>query len=123
MNKPYLLTPFINPQNEGEIRYNHCHTRTRVKVENLFGIWKRRFPIMAYGCRLKLRTVLEVIVATAVLHNVCILRGDPEPPQENVFQHDLQRMIQNGQVPDPPLNEDAFFDYRRNLVDNFFNRM
>lgn len=41
--KPWLLTPYINPQTQNRIRYNNCHTTTRVRVEQAFGLLKRRF--------------------------------------------------------------------------------
>ncbi|KAF5289832.1 hypothetical protein FQR65_LT11718 [Abscondita terminalis] len=62
-----------------ELRSN-WRTHTIVKIENLFGIWKRRFPIMGYGCRMKLDNALAVIVATAVLHNIARINGEPMPP-------------------------------------------
>ena len=33
--------------------YNESHIRTRTRVEHTFGLWKRRFPILAYGSRYK----------------------------------------------------------------------
>ena len=71
--KPYLLTPILNPQTAPERRYNYSHCRTRNTVERLFGVWKRRF---ATGLRVKVRTVLVIIVALAVLHNLARMRND-----------------------------------------------
>lgn len=70
--RKYLLTPVLQPTTEAERRYNVAHKRTRKTVEQAFGIWKRTFPAMAQGLRLKLSTSLAVIVATAVLHNIII---------------------------------------------------
>jgi hypothetical protein len=77
--KPYLLTPLLEPRNQAERRYNNSHKRTRVIIENTFGIWKRRFPILAYGCRTKLSLTLDIIVATAVLHNIARNANSDEP--------------------------------------------
>nr|CAH7762462.1 unnamed protein product [Callosobruchus chinensis] len=63
--KPYLLTPLLAPDTQAERRYSEAHIRTRNVVERTIGIWKRRFPILAYGCRLKLSNTLTIIVATA----------------------------------------------------------
>ncbi len=38
-------------------------------------MWKRRFACLAIGMRLKLKTVITIIVATAVLHNIARLHG------------------------------------------------
>ena len=42
--KPYLMTPFSNPGNESEIRYNYSLTGACMSVECCFGIKKKRFP-------------------------------------------------------------------------------
>lgn len=76
--RTYLLTPLLNLVNDAQRLYNEAYTRTRVKLENIFGIWKRRFPILAYGCRLKLETTLTVIIATAVLHNIARKNNEME---------------------------------------------
>ncbi|KAJ8914419.1 hypothetical protein NQ315_017513 [Exocentrus adspersus] len=92
--KPYLLTLLLNPATPGEQLYiNQSHIRTRNIVECYFGVIKRRFPVLAYGCRLKLETVLVVIVACNVLHNICRRQNEEEPPlhgnQEKFLQHAL----------------------------------
>ncbi|KAK5643421.1 hypothetical protein RI129_007266 [Pyrocoelia pectoralis] len=76
----YLLTPLLQTNNAAEQLYNENHIRTRGRVEKLFGIWKRRSPVLAYGGRLKLNNTLTVIVATAVLHNIARNMGEELPP-------------------------------------------
>lgn len=110
----------LNTNTNAERLYNEAHIRTRVKIENLFGVWKRRFPILAYGCRLKLDTTLTVIVATAVLHNIARRQHEPEPPVE---EHILQ-LLANGQIPNVPDLLDqragAGFDLRNEFIHNYF---
>jgi len=36
-------------------------------VERLFGVWKRRFPVLAIGIRTQIQTTMATIVATAVM--------------------------------------------------------
>ena len=43
-------------------------------------MWKRRFPALAFGIRLKMCKVEAVVVATAVLHNIAIILNEEEPP-------------------------------------------
>ncbi|KOB75059.1 putative nuclease HARBI1 [Operophtera brumata] len=69
--KPYLLTPLLNPETQGQILYNEAHIRTRNCIERCFGVWKRRFPVVALTLRLSLLRAHTVIIATAVLHNIC----------------------------------------------------
>lgn len=81
-SKSYLLTPLLNPGRRAEILYNESHIRTRNIVERLFGVWKRRFPILALGMRYKLPRIMTIIVATAVLYNIARRNGDENPPED-----------------------------------------
>lgn len=72
----YLLTPVINPNSQPEVRYNEAHIRTRNTIERLIGVWKRRFPCLSMGLRVDTHLVCQIIVATAVLHNICREEND-----------------------------------------------
>lgn len=79
----FLLTPLANPQTRGEVAYNFAQVRTRNTIERCFGVLKSRFPALAGGMRLQnMETTLAVIVACAVLHNICILASDEQPDFE-----------------------------------------
>ncbi|XP_064631620.1 putative nuclease HARBI1 [Lineus longissimus] len=67
--RPWVLTPVRNPEDEAERRYNVHHRRMRQRIEG--GVLKLR-PERC--CR--------IIVATAVLHNICEERGVPVPPAQ-----------------------------------------
>ncbi|XP_066587600.1 putative nuclease HARBI1 [Prorops nasuta] len=71
-NKPYLVTPVINPTTNAEKRYNASHIATRNLIERVFGVWKRRFSPLRTGLRTKLTTSCSIIVALAVLFNIGI---------------------------------------------------
>ena len=124
--KRYLATPLINPATRPEQLYNESHIRTRNKIECTFGIWKRMFPVLAYGCRLKLHNTLAVITATAVLYNIARARNDPEPVAENnVQRHELEELITAGFIPEIPVNQDQRgvnmdYDYRNQLINEYF---
>lgn len=92
-NKNYLLTPVLQPQTHAEEAYNKSQISTRNTVERCFGLWKRRFPCLEKGITLrKTTTLLQVIVATAVLHNMCIELDDVEP------LHDFQPDVSNDNI-------------------------
>jgi hypothetical protein len=66
-NKSYLFTPLLNPVTPPEQHYNESHIRTRNCIERCFGVLKRRFPVLAYGCRLKIETTMTIIVAVTFI--------------------------------------------------------
>lgn len=78
--KNYLITPLSNPVTRQEQLFNESQIRTRNCIERTFGQWKRRFPILAFGIRLKVEKVEAVVIATAVLENIAKLLNEPDPP-------------------------------------------
>lgn len=68
--------------NDASRTYNAAHIRTRIRIEQAFGILKRRFPALHFGIRTKIDTVYAIIVACAVLHNIAIDQNEPEPPND-----------------------------------------
>ena len=80
--RPFIMTPFRNPDGLAENSYNRAHVRTRSAVERMFGMWKRRFPRLKLGIRCKLETAMAVTVATAVLHNISRELQEPDISDE-----------------------------------------
>ncbi|XP_012218499.2 putative nuclease HARBI1 [Linepithema humile] len=114
----FLLTPFRNPQNEEEERYNEIHSRTRIVVERTFGVWKRRFPCLSKGLALKLVTCTGVISACAVLHNLSLRFKDVLPEKEepdDVIIENNEELYYN-----EPQPGDGFI-VRQNIVRELFH--
>lgn len=78
--KTYLITPLGHPDNPAEQLFNESQIRTRNPIERCFGVWKRRFPILALGIRLQVEKVESVVVASAVLHNIACIMKDAALP-------------------------------------------
>lgn len=57
-------------------KYNESLIRTRNTVERSYGVWKRRFPVLATGINVKITSSQSIIVATAVLHNIACDFGE-----------------------------------------------
>lgn len=91
----YLLTPHENPRTEPERLYNESLVRTRNIVERQYGVWKRRFPILSLGIKLNLETTMNIIVATAVLHNLAIEMNEEVPDD---FDIEVQQDIPNYEI-------------------------
>lgn len=94
--KKYLITPLRNPTTPAEQLFNESQIRTRNPIERCYGVWKRRFPILAYGIRLKMEKVEAVVIAAAVLHNIACHMNDTLPLPQDV---DLENVINLHNVP------------------------
>lgn len=115
----YLLTPFRNPVRVQEQVYNRVHIRARNTVERLFGVWKRRFPCLVFGLRTKVETSLIIIVACAVLHNICILNRDAVPDDDmetvGIIEEDLIELVEGSA--EPSTNRRAV-NFRNRIADH-----
>lgn len=115
--RTYLLTPLIQPHTLPEERYNSSQIKTRNPVERLFGVWKRRFPCLSQGMRIDVQKVCEVIVATAVLHNMCLMAND----NAESFEGDDNDMVENiGEEVQQIHNENHNTSVRNALIANVF---
>ncbi|XP_045453155.1 putative nuclease HARBI1 [Melitaea cinxia] len=118
--KPYLMTPLRNPISEGEKLYNESQIRTRNVIERLFGCWKKRFPVLSSKIRTDLKKAQPIIVATAVLHNMCKKMKEPTPSfmdYETPLSSDEEEFEYRGSI-------NRSDDHNRtSLINNYFNQM
>ncbi|CAF4890821.1 unnamed protein product [Pieris macdunnoughi] len=113
-NRSYLLTPLLNPFTEAEQRYNEAHIKTRNTIERTFGIWKRRFPIVALTMRLSLPNAQAVIIATSVLHNICRNYSLEELPAE------VDLLLEDSETHEHSYTEVQDVQERAVLIRNYF---
>ncbi|XP_053407669.1 putative nuclease HARBI1 isoform X2 [Mercenaria mercenaria] len=57
-------------------RFNESLCKTRVVVEQSFGVMKRRFPCLSYGLRVSPPRACKITVSCVILHNIGIQRND-----------------------------------------------
>lgn len=121
--KRYLITPLPDPQTRGEQLFNESQIRTRNCIERKFGQWKRRFPILAFGIRLKTEKVQGVVIATAVLENIAKLLNEPDPPNDQEEEAAVQ-FVNNVNIA-PYMNIYGIHNVnnivRHQLIHNYFN--
>lgn len=99
-----LMTPFINPNNEQEERYNRAHRSTRCVIERCNGVLKSRFRCLdVSGGTLRLNPIdaANVIIACCSLHNRAIINKIPFPddlllPQNNIVDNVINDYADNG---------------------------
>jgi hypothetical protein len=91
-----MMTPVQNPTTEAEQRYNNAQALARNCIERTNGILKRRFPCLKYGMRLRVDNVLNVIVATTVLHNIATTLGEDVPDNDSLLDSYLSMREKKG---------------------------
>ena len=74
-----LMTPYRHPQPAQE-RFNAAHGRSRTRVEQAFGILKRRFHCLHDEIRLEPEVACKVIVCAVILNNIALRRNDEVEP-------------------------------------------
>lgn len=96
--------------------------RTRNPIERFFGVFKRRFPVLALGIRLDVRKVEAIVVACAVLHNIACQVGEPEIEVDQDVEDAIQ--LANNLNLDDPLDINVGFNVnnvaRYNLITQYF---
>ncbi|KAJ4444400.1 hypothetical protein ANN_06192 [Periplaneta americana] len=92
------------------------HDTSRNTIERSFGVWKRRFPVLANILCLKLVRVEFIIVACAVLHNTAIVMKDEEPPVEPDIQQAVDGAIATERQEDSLVYETSIESKEEELV-------
>jgi hypothetical protein len=108
----YLLTPIPNPRTASEKQYNYAQSSTRMVVERLNGVLKRRFPCLGSELRFSRERCAVVVVACAVLHNLARLHADDF---EDV---DFQETDEGQEGHQDPSTQGAA--KRRHIINNYF---
>ncbi|CAC5407309.1 HARBI1 [Mytilus coruscus] len=75
--RPFLLSPYANPIERHQQRFNGCNASTRSVIERTFGILKRKFHVLHSEVRMKPEKICRIFGACAVLHNIASSRNEP----------------------------------------------
>ena len=114
--RPNLLTPILSPETPSQRRYSRAFLRTRKTIECAFGLWKSRWRSMDKTggslCYSPGR-VCRLVVATMVLHNICIQHG---------LQWEIESPVgvEEGEVPLPLDPTTSGHSVRQSVVYNYF---
>ncbi|KAL3871268.1 hypothetical protein ACJMK2_039275 [Sinanodonta woodiana] len=86
--RKFLLTPYNAATTTKQKKYNDALCKTRVIIEQTFGILKRRFPCLHTGMRVSPDKASLYTLSCVVLHNIGIYKGDIIPVDELVAVHE-----------------------------------
>ncbi|CAC5398513.1 HARBI1 [Mytilus coruscus] len=90
--RQFLLTPYRQPAaGRGQARFNRRHCSIRSTIERTFGIWNKRFHIL--GSEIKLAESSLIVD----LHNIAIMRNEPDVAEEQLIDNQPQMPPYNGQ--------------------------
>ena len=110
----HMLIPFSSAtKTRDQNRFNGRHSKTRVVIENAFGMLKRRFPVLHMENRMKAQKVCKVVVACMILHNIAVSVNLPDF-DENLDPTDADM----GTIHDGPQNPTG--EWIRNRITNLF---
>ena len=85
----FMLVPYAVPNGQGQTRYNFAHSGTRMRIEQSFGILKRRFGLLHKELQVTPEKACRLATACVILHNIAINRNVPLPEMgrmENVYE-------------------------------------
>lgn len=74
-NDGRIMTPYPNPRTPQQRLFNKKHAKTRVIVEQVYGMLKRRFPALSGKLRYQAPKAARMILAAAVLWNYGLDHG------------------------------------------------
>lgn len=124
--KKHLLIGDNGTQEQRE--YMKAHSTARMQVENAFGIWKRKFPIVGGVMRnAKIDNLQLLIGSSLTLYNIsrdlAIQRGieDKEEDGEEEMQEELYAdALEQISIPEDQFDEQDRSAIRRKVVVNLF---
>ena len=77
---PWLVKPYQNEIfTQSQKKFNNIHSKARVVVERTFGIMKARWRCLLKQLEIHTENVPKTVLACCILHNICIMRGEPDP--------------------------------------------
>lgn len=113
----YTMTPVTRPLVQAELVYNQAQRNTRNTIERCFGLWKRRFPVLCATMDPSLDVVEDVIIATAVLHNIARKNSDALPSLTPEQLQNYMDSVQEFPNIEGPHRNNAV---RNNIIFNYF---
>lgn len=91
--KPY---PENNTTPRKEKHFNHCLSSARMTVEDTFGRWKGRFPRFSKRVDMEVSSLVTVVAASCILHNICEVQNNEFLPLWQVNTEAAEELLEYG---------------------------
>ncbi|KAI4455225.1 hypothetical protein MML48_9g00015993 [Holotrichia oblita] len=116
--REWCLTPFRDYGNlsEGERIYNAKFCKTRVSIENTFGLLKSRFRQLLQIQMDDVDKMAKFILSCCVLHNLCIMTNDYLEEREIVAFQEMPQVV----IDDTEGNLRRLGEIKRNAIKDRF---
>ncbi|CDO77576.1 hypothetical protein BN946_scf184936.g1 [Trametes cinnabarina] len=107
----------LKPVNKEEL-FNLRHAKLRNAIERIFGILKKRFPILRAGCEYDMKYQVRLPPALCALHNFIRIYDPSEIQDFQDVQGDPDRAPQTGELAEGPATraERSRADSRRDYI-------
>jgi hypothetical protein len=90
---PWLIKGYPrNNASENQRKFNYKLSRARMTVENTFGRWKGRFPRFRKQVDMEVASLIDVVHASCIFHNICELKKNeflPNWEEPQVFEEPI----------------------------------
>ncbi|CAH1758072.1 18032_t:CDS:2 [Entrophospora sp. SA101] len=131
-NLNWMLTPY-NDDDQGTILtreesyYNLCHSHTRKKIEQSYGLLKSRWKCLNITFEASIEFVALIVSACCILHNLCEERKEFLPPCEIFSDNEKVEFTRNnirseaGILKRDKIKNHLWFTRTNNETENFTN--
>ena len=105
-----------------EMAYNSAHSKTRVIIKRCFSVWKSRFRCLdkSGGTLLySAEKTCRLVMATAVLHNICIKEKLPLTINETLMSRNTAIQPNTQNVQDAASTTMSADNLRRMIIQQF----
>lgn len=113
-----LLVGFknIGPLTQSQKNFNMALSKARVRIEHAYALLKGRFRRLKLIENLRLDVISLIIIASCVLHNVCILNGESANDVDMDADSDSDSEVENNKDLEEELTNAAAIQKRNNIV-------
>lgn len=98
--------------------FNTSHSKCRVSIERAFGLLKGRFRRLFYIDCLKPASIVSYIIASCILHNICLQNDDIEEEFQSI--EDSEEIEDDESISEPTSNLSPAHVKRDNLMNLLF---